>query len=269
MDIFKVNILGCGSALPTPKHNPSAQVIEVRGRLFLVDCGEGTQLHIRKQGIHINRFEAVFISHCHGDHCLGLIGLISTLCLLDRTKDFHIYGPEELGEMLEKDVAFYCHDLSFEVKYHAVDTTSNKVIFEDDNVSVETIPLEHRVPCCGYLFREKYPTVKEGRKPRSYAYCSDTRYAESIVPVIKGVDLLYHEATYCNDRLEKAEKYYHSTAEQAATIAKMAEVGQLMIGHYSQRYGNENNHLAEAKAVFDNTLLAQEEMIVDVQRKNR
>ena len=216
MEPFKVHILGCGSALPTLKHNSSAQVVELRGKLFLVDCGEGTQVLLRRSHIGFTKIGAGFISHLHGDHCFGLIGMISTFGLLGRTAPLHVYAPAALEPMLQAQMQMFCHGLEFEVVFHVVDTLQQKVIYEDRSLTVESIPLEHRVPCCGFLFREKpslphirrdmidayeipisqINNIKNGADwvtaegdvvpnsrltkpadaPRSYAYCSDTRY---------------------------------------------------------------------------------------------
>lgn len=298
MEPFKINILGCGSATPTMRHFPSSQVVEIRGKLFMIDCAEGTQLQLRRTRIPFTKLQAVFITHIHGDHCFGLIGMISTFGLLGRTAPLHIYAPEALGEMLDKQIELFCHDLGYEVIFHAVDTKQNKVVFEDKSLTVETIPLCHRVPCAGYLFREKpslphikrdmidfyciplsqINNIKAGQDwttedgtvipnerlvtpaddPRSYAYCSDTSYIPTLKNILEGVTLLYHEATYGDDMMANAEKYCHSTARQAAQVAKDANVKRLMLGHYSSRYPDEKILLAQAKEVFDNTILADE-----------
>lgn len=298
MEPFKVHILGCGSALPTLKHFPSSQVVEVRGKLFMVDCGEGAQIQLRKTRISFSKIRCVFISHLHGDHCFGLIGLISTFGMLGRTVPLHVYAPEEFGPMLHAQLEMFCTGLGFEVLFHAVDTQKNQVIYEDKSLSVETIPLSHRVPCCGFLFREKpgrrhilremidcyeIPisqidniksgmdwTTSDGRvipnsrlttdpsPSRSYAYCSDTRYVPSLHTLVERVNLLYHESTYDKACADRARLYYHSTAEQAAMVARDAHVGQLLLGHFSARYNDEEHILDEARALFSNTYLARE-----------
>ena len=304
MEPFRVHILGCGSALPTLRHFPSMQVVECRGKLFMVDCGEGAQLQMRRSGLSFTRVGHIFISHLHGDHCLGLIGMISTFGLLGRTAPLHIYAPAPLGPMLESQIQLFCADLSYEVAFHPVDTTVHQVVYEDRSLTVWSLPLDHRVPCSGYLFREK-PTcphirpdmleayhipvsqinnIKAGLDyvmpdgtviphqhlttpadpPRSYAYCSDTRYMPSLAGLLQGVDLLYHEATYASDRLEMAANYYHSTASQAAAVARDAGVRQLVIGHFSSRYNQEEVLLNEALTVFPNTSLAREMAVFDV-----
>ena len=270
----------------------------------MVDCGEGTQLQMRKSSLSFTKLGHVFISHFHGDHCFGLIGMISTFGLLGRTATLNIYAPEALNDILEKQIAFFCRDLGYEVKFHTVDTKCHQVIYEDRSLTVETVPLQHRPSCCGYIFREK-PTlphikrdmidfyqipvsqinnikngqgytlpdgtyieherlVTEADKPRSYAYCSDTRYMPRLHEMISGVDTLYHESTYAHDKLESAAKYCHSTAAQAAQVARDAHAGKLLLGHYSARYADENILLEEAKKVFDNSFLTNEMDIFDV-----
>ena len=304
MEPFRVHILGCGSALPTLHHNASAQVVEVRGKLFLIDCGEGTQVQLRRSRLRFTKISAVFITHLHGDHCFGLIGMLSTFGLLGRTARLAIYAPVALEAMLKQQMQLFCHDFDYEVDFHAVDTTQQKVIYEDRSLTVETIPLEHRMPCCGYLFREK-PSLPHIRRDmidfyqipisqinnikagadwttpdgevvknerlvepadpvRSYAYCSDTRYIPTLHERIKGVSTLYHESTYGEDNLLMAQKYYHSTARQAALVAREAGVGQLLLGHYSSRYEDEQILLREAREVFENTRLTDENAFFDV-----
>ena len=304
MEPFRVHILGCGSALPTLHHNASAQVVEIKGKLFLVDCGEGTQVQLRRSRLRFTKISAVFITHLHGDHCFGLIGMLSTFGLLGRTARLAIYAPAALEDMLKQQMQLFCHDFDYEVDFHAVDTSQQQVIYEDRSLTVETIPLEHRMPCCGYLFREKpsmphirrdmidfyqIPTsqinnikagadwttpdgevvknerlVEPADPTRSYAYCSDTRYIPTLHSRIKGVSTLYHESTYGEDNLLMAQKYYHSTARQAALVAREAGVGQLLLGHYSSRYEDEQVLLREAREVFENTHLTDENAVFDV-----
>ena len=239
MEQFRVHILGCGSALPTLHHMASSQVVELRDKQFMVDCGEGTQLQIRRSRINFNKIQAVFISHIHGDHCFGLIGMISTFGLQGRKAPLQVYAPEALGPMLQSQIDLFCQHLSFEVTFHAIDTKQNAVVYEDRSLTVSTIPLQHRLPTCGFLFREKPTlphirrdmidyleipvsqinnikngagwTTPDGRNftheqlttppdpPRAYAYCSDTRYVPTLHEIVAGVDLLYHESTYCLD----------------------------------------------------------------------
>lgn len=304
MEPFKVHILGCGSALPTLKHNSSAQVVEVRGKLFLLDCGEGTQVFLRRSHISFAKLQAVFITHLHGDHCFGLIGLISTLGLLGRTAPLHVYAPVELETMLQTQMKLFCYGLDFDVVFHAVDTTRNQVIFEDRSLTIETLPLEHRIPCCGYLFRERpslphirreaidfwhipisqINNIKQGADwvtpegevianhllttpadaPRSYAYCSDTRYIPTLHELLEGVNLLYHESTYDTANQERAHQYWHSTARDAAVVARDAHVHRLLLGHYSARYEDEEKLLNEAREVFPESYLTDEGMTFDV-----
>ena len=304
MTPFKLYILGCGSALPTPRHYATSQIVELRGKQFMVDCGEGTQIQLRRSRIGFNKIRAVFISHLHGDHCFGLIGMISTFGLQGRTAPLHVYSPKELEDMLMSQLKFFCTHLSFDVVFHAVDTSEQSVVYEDNSLTVETIPLEHRVPCCGYLFREK-PTLPHIRRDmidylgipvsqinniklgadwvcedgtvvsnsrlvsppdpvRSYAYCSDTRYMPTLYERLINVDLLYHESTYGDDNMQMAETYYHSTARQAACVARDAGVKRLLLGHYSSRYDNEEVLLKQAQEVFPDTYLANEKMVIEV-----
>ena len=273
---------------------------------FMIDCGEGTQIQLRCSRIGFTKIQAIFISHLHGDHCFGLMGLISTFGMLGRTGALHVYAPAELGPLLDAQMKLFCTGLEYKVVFHTVDTTRNQVIYEDRSMTVSTIPLDHRIACCGYLFREK-PTLPHIRRdmidcydiplsqinnikngadwltedgetipnsrlttpaspPRAYAYCSDTRYMPSLAEQIKGVDLLYHEATYDNGSLSRARLYYHSTAAQAAQVARDAAVGKLVLGHFSARYDNEHGLLQEAQAIFPNSLLANEGLVVNVQK---
>ena len=298
MEKFEVNILGCGSATPTLQHHPSSQVVNFRDKLFMIDCGEGTQLQFRKSRLHFNRLTHIFISHLHGDHCFGLIGLISTLGLLGRTGDLIIYGPKDLSGVLTPQLNYFCRDNPFKVVIEEFSTTESKVIYEDRSLEILTIPLEHRIPCAGFLFKEKLKDahilpemiqfynipikdisrIKRGEdyvledgtvipnsrltkpsaSPRSYAYCSDTAYSSKIIPLIKGVNLLYHESTFAEEDLKRAKQTGHSTAKQAAEIAKKAEVGKLMLGHFSSRYPDNRILLNEAKSVFEKVELANE-----------
>lgn len=304
MKSFKVHILGCGSALPTLQHYASSQIVEFRDKCFMIDCGEGSQMQVRHTHIHFSKIQAVFISHIHGDHCFGLIGMISTFGMLGRTAPLHIYAPAELESILNAQVELFCTGLEYNIVFHAVDTTERVVVYEDRSLIVETIPLEHRVPCCGFIFREK-PALPHIRRdmidfynipisqinnikagagwttpdgdfvpherltvpadaPRSYAYCSDTHYLPHLHELIKGVSTLYHESTYAEDNIEKARIYHHSTAAQAAMVARDANVGKLLLGHYSSRYRDESVLLDEAKAIFPNSYLTNEKLVFDV-----
>ena len=304
MEPFKIHILGCGSALPTLKHNASSQLIEMRGKCFMVDCGEGAQMQFRRSHIHFSKLNAIFISHMHGDHCFGLMGLLSTLGMLGRTSKLRIYAPKEYAILFRQQVEFFMQTMEYEMEMIPVDTEKQQIIYEDHSLTVETVPLQHRVPCCGFIFREK-PTLPHIRRdmidyygipvsqinnikngadwtnedgdiipnarlvqpadsPRSYAYCSDTRFVPGLKEKVKGVTVLYHESTYTSDQEDRAKIYYHSTARQAATIAAGAGVGTLLLGHYSARYNDEQVLLQEAKAVFENSILTQEGMVFNV-----
>lgn len=304
MEPFRIHILGCGSALPTLRHNSSAQVVDVEGKLFMVDCGEGTQTLLRRSKLKFTKITAVFISHLHGDHCFGLIGMISTFGMLGRTNPLHVYAPAALESMLRSQIDFFCNGLEYDVVFHAVVTTQNKVVYEDRRMTVETIPLQHRTPCCGYLFRERQPlphinkaqadyhkvpisqynNIKNGQdwtdpdgniiswktltlpaeRPRSYAYCSDTAYLPELYKYVREVDMLYHESTYATCDEQLANTYMHSTARQAAMVARDACAGKLLLGHYSARYDTEDILLDEAKQVFPNSILSQEGMVLDL-----
>ena len=304
MEPFKIHILGCGSALPTLKHNASSQLIEMRGKCFMVDCGEGAQMQFRRSHIHFSKLNAIFISHMHGDHCFGLMGLLSTLGMLGRTSKLRIYAPKDYEPLFRQQVEFFMQTMEYEMEMIPVDTEKQQVIYEDHSLTVETVPLQHRVPCCGFIFREK-PTLPHIRRdmidyygipvsqinnikngadwtnedgdiipnarlvqpadsPRSYAYCSDTRFVPGLKEKVKGVTVLYHESTYTAEQEDRAKIYYHSTARQAATIAAGAGVGTLLLGHYSARYNDEQVLLQEAKAVFENSILTQEGMVFNV-----
>lgn len=304
MESFRVHILGCGSALPTLKHNPSSQIVEIRGKCFLIDCGEGTQTQLRRSKIKFTRISAVFISHVHGDHCFGLIGMVSTFGMLGRTAPLHIYAPAGFSNIMKMQIDFFCKDLEYEVVFHDVDTNANNIIYEDRSLTVETVPLSHRVPCCGFIFREKqtlphilrdmtdyykvpvsqFNNIKNGadwvdeegnvipytrlttpsEPARSYAYCSDTKYLPMLHECLKDVCVLYHESTYSKEDEDMAKMYFHSTAAQAAQVASDANVGKLVLGHYSARYEDENRLLEEAKNIFPNTVLSDEGLIIDV-----
>ena len=304
MQPFRIHVMGCGSAHPTPRHFSSAQLVEVRNKVFLVDCAEGAQLLLRRTHCRFANISVIFISHLHGDHCLGLVGLISSLGLMGRTATLHVYAHGSFQDLFQQMMKFFCPNLSFVVSFHPIDTTAAKVIYEDKSVTVSTIPLEHRVPCCGFLFKEKegmphirrdmldfykipkcyIAGIKEGSgwvkddgevipherlvtppdPVRTYAYCSDTRYIPNLHELLKGVNLLYHESTYDETCLHLAEKYYHSTAAQAAKVAKDAGVKHLLLGHYSARYSDEEVLKKEAETIFPNVSLANEGLIVDV-----
>ena len=270
----------------------------------MVDCGEGTQVQLRRSHIHFSFINHIFISHLHGDHCFGLIGLISTFALLGRTAPLHIYADSNLEEVMKPQIDFFCKGMNYPLFFHSIDATKQEVIFEDNTITVETLPLRHRMPCCGFLFREKpkrrhligdivnfynipaymRQAIKEGadyttpdgevipnsrltREPdpsRSYAYCSDTAPCTHNNEALKDVDLLYHEATFAESEKERAAQTFHSTARQAAQIAHSAGVKRLMIGHYSSRYETPDILLSEARELFPETIAAKEGLIVNV-----
>lgn len=304
MEPFEVHILGCGSALPTTRHNASSQVIKIGNKQFMVDCGEGTQLQLRRYHIHFSFINHIFISHLHGDHCFGLIGLISTFGMLGRTAPLHIYADPKLEELMKPQIDYFCKGMNYPLFFHNIDPTRQQTIYEDNTITVETLPLSHRIPCCGFLFREKpkkrhligdvanyynIPTymrqsIKDGadfitpegevipncrltKEPdpsRSYAYCSDTAPCRFGGGVLDGVDLLYHEATFAESEKERAAQTFHSTARQAAQAAKDAGVKRLLIGHYSSRYDTADVQLNEAREIFPDTIAAEEGDVINI-----
>lgn len=304
MSDFKLHILGCGSALPTVRHMPTSQALELRGKLMLIDCGEGTQRQIRKQGLSFEAIRVILITHLHGDHIFGLPGLISTMSMLGRGRGLTIIGPRGTKHTIGSMLNLLCDSIGFDISIHEYNDRQSQLVFEDRSVQVYSIPLEHRMPTQGYLFKEicterhidkascefyhvprsAYPALlrgedwqseegdivsntrltKMGRKPRSYAVCTDTAYIPTLASAITGVDLLYHEATFMSSESLRAEETQHSTASQAATVAQMGQVGQLLIGHYSARYTDITPLLKEAQAIFPNTLASNEGMIVEI-----
>lgn len=296
MQNFELTILGCSSATPTSTRNPTAQLLNIAERFFLIDCGEATQIQLRKFKLKFQRINHIFISHLHGDHYLGLMGLLSSMHLMGRTIEIHIYCPAELQEIIEIQFKHSQTYLNYKINYHPHQYIHNDLIFEDERVEVRTVVLNHRIPCCGFIFNEKpvQPSVtkevieqydlsieeiiaiKNGAdfisngdeipnrklvktyKPRKYAYVSDTCYDERILEFIKSADLLYHEATFLDELLPRAKETFHTTALQAGLIAKKAEVGKLMIGHFSARYKDLQPLLEEAKINFPNSVLAAE-----------
>ncbi|MFZ4784993.1 MAG: ribonuclease Z [Flavobacteriales bacterium] len=295
---FDITILGCGAATPTGRHNPSSQVLDIHDKLFMIDCGEGTQMELRKRHIKIQRVQHIFISHLHGDHYLGLIGLLSSLHLLGRKSELTVFGPPELKELL--DLSFKVSQTFIEYPLHfvALSQEKKKLIYEDKTIEVYSFPLKHRIPTCGFQFveKEKSPkirksiiskydlkpseiiflkknkavTLESGRvvepaeacipaeRSRSYSYCSDTAYWETLVDSIKGTDLLYHESTFLDSEKERAKTTFHSTARQAAKIARLAEVRKLVLGHFSSRYSDELPFLEQALEEFPCVELAEE-----------
>lgn len=295
---MQLNILGCYSATPRTNTNPTAQVLEINNHLFLIDCGEGTQVQLRKSKIKFSRIKHIFISHLHGDHYFGLIGLISTFRLLTRETDLHIYAPKGLKEVITLQMKLSDSWTNYRLIFHELTSNESEIIFEDEKVEVHTIPLNHRIYANGFLFKEKegerkldmnavlnanidlayYRKLKQGfdvenekgeiiknetvtkppNKPRSYAFCSDTMYDKSIVSLISGIDVLYHESTFLEKHAHLAEPTKHSTAKQAAKIAKQAKVGKLILGHYSTRYDSLELFKTEASEIFKNVELAED-----------
>lgn len=256
----KLTILGCGSAIPTVQNNPSGQILEMCDKCFLIDCGEGTQNTIRQMGLHTNRLYSVFISHLHGDHCFGLLGLLSTLGMLHRTQDMHIYAHPDLERLVSPLIQYFCGTLPFAVIFHNINPRRSEVIYDDRTLTVRTVPLRHSVPACGFFFEEKPRRIHKetGARPFSYAYCSDTGYKPAIARWIDGVSVLYHEATYLDEQRESADRYQHSTAAQAAKIAQKVHAAKLILGHFSAKVTDQTLFLNEAQKYFPDVLLAHD-----------
>jgi ribonuclease Z len=299
---FELRILGSNAATPAHGRHLSAQVLTIGTESFLIDCGEGTQFQMLKFQVKRNKINHIFISHLHGDHIFGLIGLLMSYDLNGRTNPLHIYSPAGLQAIIDIQLN---NEPSFPLQFHVTDPRVSTVLFENKRVEVRSIPLVHRAPCHGFLFTEKpqqpnmikekiaayqipyqaIPSIKNGADytledgtviphqeltkaaaaARKFAYCSDTMYSEAILPIIKGVDILYHEATFMHDLLPQAEKTMHSTAQQAASIAKQAKVKQLILGHFSSRYDNLEPLLEEAKAVFEASALVEEGKLISIE----
>ena len=295
---MKLTILGCYAATPRTITNPTSQVLEIKNRLFLIDCGEGTQVQLRKNKIKFSKINHIFISHLHGDHFFGLIGTISTFALLGRTADLHIYGPKGVKEIITLQLRLSNSWTTYDLFFHELESDKSEVIFEDNRVIVKTIPLKHRVYTNGFLFQEKpaerklnvdavqqydihtayYQKIKNGGNvtlddgtvieneklsfdpiaPMSYAFCSDTVYNEAVIPIIENVDVLYHESTFLESEAPLALKTLHSTAKEAATIALKANAKQLILGHYSTRYDGIERFKDEAETIFPNVLLGDD-----------
>ena len=304
MDKFEINILGCGSALPTVKRFTSSQVVNFREKLFMIDCGEGTQIQLRRMKLKFNKMNHIFLSHLHGDHCFGLPGLISTLGMLGRSNELVIHAQPDAERIFKPVLDYFCKELAYPVRFESYDPYRSALIYEDRGLKVTTIPLKHRVPSAGFLFEEKpgqnhlipemidfykipvscLNRIKNGEDfitgdgelipnhlltrpanpPRKYAYCSDTGYNEKMIPLLDGVDLLYHEATFCEEDIARAKETFHSSARQAAEIASLARVKRLMLGHFSARYPQVDKLLKEAQAVFPDVMLATEGMTVGI-----
>ncbi|ATC35096.1 ribonuclease Z [Elizabethkingia anophelis] len=291
-----LTILGYNSAIPTVKSSPTAQFLEMDERCFLIDCGEGTQVQLRKAKAKFSKINHIFISHLHGDHCFGLPGLIASFRLLGRDQELHVYGPKGIKKMLETIFEITETHRGFQIVYHELEGDQSQKVYEDDKLEVWTIPLYHRIYCNGYLFREKpkdrrlnmaeiskypeieicdYHNLKRGKDfvlsdgyvlknevlttdpepPVSYAFCSDTRFKEDIIPIIENVDVLYHESTFLHDLKEMADYTGHTTAKEAAIIAQRAGVKKLILGHFSNRYADLTVFTDEAREYFPNTFL--------------
>lgn len=300
---MNLTILGCYAATPRTITNPTSQVLEIRNRLFLIDCGEGTQVQLRKNKIRFSKINHIFISHLHGDHMYGLVGLISTFMLLNRKTDLHVHGPKGIKEIILMQLRYSNSFTGYNLYFNELSATESEIVFEDEKVLVKTIPLKHRIYTNGFLFQEKigdrklnidevqkhnidtcyYQKIKNGKDitlddgriipnnlltfdpipTKSYAFCSDTIYDESIIPIINDADILYHETTFLESEADKAEKTMHSTAKQAATIALKANVKQLILGHYSTRYESIVLFKEEAETIFPNILLADDGKIFE------
>ena len=303
MTRLELNILGCGSATMTPRHQPSCQMLNVRDNLMMIDCGEGCQLAVRRMGLKLMRLNHIFISHLHGDHCFGLPGLVSTMALLNRSNSLTIHTFKDGADLFSRMLDYFCRERPFEVWFNIIDT-HKRVILEDDAMTVTSFPLVHRVPTVGFIFREKpklrhiigeevkrlgvphyaMNALRQGEdwvSPEgivvpndrlttaadaaiSYAYCSDTKFSKRVIRNVGGVDWLYHEATYDDSLRLKAHKRSHSTALEAATVAREAGVRQLILGYFSKRYIDETPLLQEARTVFPATRLANEGMVIDL-----
>ena len=301
---MRLQILGCYAAAPRTLSNPTAQVLEVKNHLFLIDCGEGTQVQLRKNKIKFSRIQHIFISHLHGDHFFGLPGLISTFRLLGREKELHVYGPKGIKEAITLLMKLGNSWTNYPLIFHELESRKPELIYEDDKVSVETIPLDHRIYTNGFLFREKeaerklniekaaeygidkayFNKIKKGMDytlsdgevisnakltfdpppPKSYAYCSDTGYFEEIIPQIRNSDVLYHEATFLESEEHYSQTTKHSTAKQAAAIAKQAKVGKLILGHFSTRYKDIELFKTEAREIFQQVELADDGKVFEI-----
>lgn len=301
---LSVTILGSSSAIPTSKRNLTAHLVNHDERFFLIDCGEGTQIQLQRFRAKYLRINHIFISHLHGDHIFGLFGLLSSLSMMGRKNKLHIYSPGKLKELLQLHFSFMGETLNYEIEYYEVDAKMPQVIYDDKKLTVTTIPLRHRVPCVGYCFREhpkllnirkecieRYQLgvkdivdIKQGADfvlesgtivpnkelttepvhAKSYAFCSDTKALQRIVPYIANVDLLYHETTFLNEDAKLAKATYHTTTGQAAQLALEANVGRLVIGHLSSRYKDDNRFIKEVRDIFPNAIMAEDGLRIEI-----
>ena len=300
---FKLTILGCNSAVPSVERHPTAQLLNASERFFLIDCGEGTQVRLREYQLNFQRINHIFISHLHGDHYFGLIGLICSMHLLGRNKDLHIYAHQELKAIIDLQLLASNTELNYPLFFHPISEDNDQVLYEDEKISISNVILNHTIKCSGFIFKEKkskrkiikdkiekfnipfdkYNGIKEGADwiadsgviiknneitvkntpVHSYAFCTDTIYNEALIEKIKGINLLYHEATFKNDLADRAKQTGHSTTSEAATIAKKSSVKNLLIGHFSKRYKNLDELLLESKDIFKNTYLAKSGLVLD------
>lgn len=295
---MELTILGCNAATPRKNAQTTAQLLEIKGQMILIDCGEGTQIQLRKLGVKFARIQHIFISHLHGDHFYGLIGLISTFRLLGRSADLHIYGPKGIKDIITLQLKLAKSWTDYALYFHELDSAVSELILDHEKFTVETLPLDHRVYTNGYLFREKIgprrinkealavhnvsiadmENLKQGKdvkdesgiliknsqltfdpsEPKSYAFCSDTVYKPELASLLKGVDVLYHEATFLDHHQDLAQKTKHSTAAEAAKIAASGGVGELILGHFSSRYPDLNEFIVQAQTQFENVHLAED-----------
>ena len=300
---FKLTILGCNSAVPSVERHPTAQLLNANERFFLIDCGEGTQVRLRHYQLNFQRINHIFISHLHGDHYFGLIGLICSMHLLGRNKDLHIYAHQQLKAIINLQLLASNTELNYPLFFHPISEDNEQVLYEDEKISISNVILDHTIKCSGFIFKEKkskrkiikdkieqfnipfdkYNGIKEGADwiadsgeviknkeitventpVHSYAFCTDTTYNEGLIEKIKGIDLLYHEATFKKDLADRAKETGHSTTYEAATIAKKSAVKNLLIGHFSKRYKNLDELLIESKVEFKNTYLAKSGLVLD------
>ena len=300
---FKLTILGCNSAVPALERHPTAQLLNANERFFLIDCGEGTQIRLKEYQLNFQRINHIFISHLHGDHYFGLIGLITSMHLLGRNKDLHIYAHQDLKEIIDLQLSASNSELNYPLFFHPIAEAIEQVLYEDEKISISNVILNHTIKCSGFIFKEKksmrkiinekierfnipldkYNGIKEGADfiddsgkiiknnemtiknslAHSYAFCTDTIYNEALIEKIKEIDLLYHEATFKMELADRAKETGHSTTYEAATIAKKSGVKNLLIGHFSQRYKNLDELLIEARCIFNNTYLAESGLVLD------